>query len=258
MKRLSPVRIVLLAAAVLAVGGGAATGARLITGKQIQDGSITGQDIRNGSIGAGELSASVRRAIRAGGGRGPTGATGAAGVQGPAGPQGASGPKGDTGATGAQGPAGPQGPAGANAPHLKDANGTVVGSAIYADGYGVTVLTSTGNVASVEWDGTISPAQIYYTGAACTGTAYLNAGGSSAGPFWGGQVLYSNSMGTLTVPTDLDANSLAPNASFAAVTIDNPTCGASSGSKYGYRLVATTASAVGLPSYPLVAPLTLE
>ena len=123
---------------------------------------------------------------------------------------------------------------------------------------GVTVLTSTGNVASVEWDGTISPAQIYYTGAACTGTAYLNAGGSSAGPFWGGQVLYSNSMGTLTVPTDLDANSLAPNASFAAVTIDNPTCGASSGSKYGYRLVATTASAVGLPSYPLVAPLTLE
>ncbi|MEZ5081038.1 MAG: hypothetical protein R2878_10380 [Thermoleophilia bacterium] len=261
MKRLSPVRIILLAAAVLAVGGGAATGARLITGKQIQDGSITGQDIRNGSIGAGELSASVRRAIRAGGGRGPAGATGATGAQGPAGPQGASGPKGDTGATGATGLQGPAGPQGRRAPtrhSSRTPTGPWLGSAIYADGYGVTVLTSTGNVASVEWDGTISPAQIYYTAGGCTGTAYLNAGGSSAGPFWGGQVLYSNSMGTLMVPTNLDANSLAPNVSFASVTIDNPTCGGNSGSKYGYRLVATTASAVGLPSYPLVAPLTLE
>jgi hypothetical protein len=194
------------------------------------------------------------------------GLDGAVGPMGPAGPQGPAGLDGATGATGAQGPAGPTGATGATGPQgpggggvlLYDANNAQVGKVLDASGYGLLILTSTGHTVNLEWDGTIAPAQIYYTGGGCTGTAYLNSGWSGAGPLWGGQVVYSGSFASLMVPTNLDANGLTPNAAFTAAAIDNPTCGGASNTKNGYQLVTTTAAAVGLPSYPVVAPLHLQ
>ena len=133
-----------------------------------------------------------------------------------------------------------------------------IGTVVEMGGYGVTVLTSTGYVMSFEWDGTMSPAQIYYTGASCTGTAYLNSGWSGAGPYWGNEVVYSGSFSSLMVPTNLDANNLTPNAAFTSTSIDNPTCGTSSGTRHGYLLTTITAAAAGLPAYPLAAPLRVE
>jgi hypothetical protein len=49
-KRPSAATIIIAAVAILAVGGGSATAAKLITGKQIRNSSITGQDIKKGSI----------------------------------------------------------------------------------------------------------------------------------------------------------------------------------------------------------------
>jgi hypothetical protein len=129
---------------------------------------------------------------------------------------------------------------------------------ISASGSGVGILTSTGHVVFLNWDGTISPGQIYYTGAGCTGTAYLNSGWSQAGPYWRGEVVYSGSFDALMVPTDLDANGQSPNVSFTSATIDNPACGSSSGARHGYRLTTTTPAAVGLPGYPVDAPLSIE
>ena len=89
-------RIAPLAAAVLAtaglVGAGSATGASLITGKQIQNGSVSGIDVKNGSIGRKDLAPGIR-----------------VGPGGPAGPAGAKGETGAAGATGAPGATGPQG-----------------------------------------------------------------------------------------------------------------------------------------------------
>ena len=66
---------------------------------------LTGKDIKDGSIGIVDLSSATRVGLK--GSKGPTGASG---------PQGPSGPKGDTGATGATGPTGPAGPAGVAGP----------------------------------------------------------------------------------------------------------------------------------------------
>lgn len=79
---------------------------RLVTGKEIKDGSIQARD----------LSARARRALR--GKRGPVGSAGAAGAVGPAGATGPAGPVGPagrdglTGATGMPGPPGERGPEG--------------------------------------------------------------------------------------------------------------------------------------------------
>ena len=74
----------------------------------IPNNSITGDKIRNGSIGLSELSTSVIASLTSGatGPKGDTGATGAQGIQGPKGDTGATGPKGDTGATGPKGDTG--------------------------------------------------------------------------------------------------------------------------------------------------------
>lgn len=92
--RQSPAMIVAMLALFVALTGTAVatTSALLITGKQIKDGSITGLDIKNKSLGVADLASKAR------------GARGARGLAGPPGPAGAAG------AAGAQGLQGPQGP----------------------------------------------------------------------------------------------------------------------------------------------------
>jgi hypothetical protein len=82
-----------------ALGGTALAGAHaLITGSDVKDRSLTGADIKRGSLGAALLSDRALDALK--GRRGPVGATG---------PQGATGATGAVGATGAEGPPGPAG-----------------------------------------------------------------------------------------------------------------------------------------------------
>jgi hypothetical protein len=77
----------------LMLGATPAVGAKLITGK----------DIRNGSIAERDLDADVRTKIENNGKTGPRGATGATGIQGPTGRPGLEGPQGDSGAAGRDG-----------------------------------------------------------------------------------------------------------------------------------------------------------
>ena len=95
--------------AVLALGGSTATAAKLITGKDVKNSSLTGADIRSGSVPLRDLSSATRQLIRQGGEQGPQGAPGARGAAGPAGPAGPQGPKGDTGAKGDKGDKGDPG-----------------------------------------------------------------------------------------------------------------------------------------------------
>ena len=85
--------IAVVAATVGLAGAGTAVGASLVTGKDIQNGSVTGIDIKNKSLGVKDLKASARQALR-----------GPAGPAGPAGAAGTPGAKGDTGAQGERGP----------------------------------------------------------------------------------------------------------------------------------------------------------
>jgi len=94
--------------ALFAALGGSAYAAVIVTGKNIKDGTVTGRDVKNRSLGTSELSPTALSSLA--GGRGP------AGPQGPQGDRGERGPAGPTGDTGSPGPQGPQGPAGPRGP----------------------------------------------------------------------------------------------------------------------------------------------
>lgn len=89
----------------------------LITGGEVRDSSLTGKDVKDGSLGPSDLSRAARAALSGQvGPQGPQGATGPAGPAGPAGPIGAKGeqgPKGEPGAAGAAGVDGAKGATGA-------------------------------------------------------------------------------------------------------------------------------------------------
>src|SRR5215213_707086 len=85
--------VVVAVVCVLLVGGTGAVAAQLITGKDIENGTIAGKD----------LTKKVRTKINKAGTAGAPGTQGAQGQTGAAGAAGAQGPK---GATGAQGPPG--------------------------------------------------------------------------------------------------------------------------------------------------------
>jgi len=99
--------------ALFAALGGSAYAAVTVTGKNIKDGTVTGRDVKNRSLGTSKLSTTAVSSLT--GQRGPAGPQGEKGEPGPVGPKGEAGPagpKGETGAAGAQGPAGPAGPSG--------------------------------------------------------------------------------------------------------------------------------------------------
>jgi hypothetical protein len=85
--------LVAFLAGILLASAGTATAAKLITGKQIKDGTISAKD----------LSKAVQAQLTKAGMAGPKGDTGSVGPAGDAGPAGSAGPRGDPGPTGAPG-----------------------------------------------------------------------------------------------------------------------------------------------------------
>jgi len=101
MRRLVPGPAPALVVAIVALLAAAATPAvsvKLITGGQIKRHSITGRNLKTGSVGLSALSPAALRALR--GKAGPEGPTGPAGARGPLGAAGPPGPKGDPGPAG--------------------------------------------------------------------------------------------------------------------------------------------------------------
>ena len=166
--------VALLVVGLVIAAGGAATAAKLITGKDIKNGSITsadmkngtikGKDIKPGTISEKQLSGKVIDRLNSGGTQGP---------QGPKGDPGPQGPKGDTG------PQGPKGDPGTPAPGgfiVKDGDGNTV------DGFVSPGLTRVvgGGLWDYKWDGDVYPnIELSFTTADCTGTPY---GYGNAGP----------------------------------------------------------------------------
>ncbi|MBI5547127.1 MAG: hypothetical protein HY901_24870, partial [Deltaproteobacteria bacterium] len=201
------------------------------------------------------------------GAAGPQGATGAVGPMGPQGPQGSQGPQGPqgvqgpigltgpTGATGAVGPAGPAGPS----DEVTDSAGQVLGHLVASSNKGVTVVTSAHYQVTIGWDGVVAPAQIWWSTAGCTGTAYLNAG-NSAKTLTAKTVVRSAKASALYIPSGTPTNGYFTATTISQVAVENPGCLTFSipgNTFYGWQLTATTATAVGLPTTitpPLVLP----
>lgn len=141
-----------------------------------------------------------------------------------------------------------------------DGNGVKLGDVTELSGNGrsVSILTSTGHLLTLQFDGTIKNGQIYYSGANCTGNALLNAGSSSGPPIWAKTVVFSGSKNSLMVADGVVGNGTVPLTSMVAQSIDNPDCGTSSGTNWGWSIIETTPAAVGLPSYPFVTPIDIH
>lgn len=130
-----------LVVALLALGGGltqTAWAQTLLTGADIQNASLTGQDVKDGSIGPSDLSRAGRAAL--------AGKVGPSGPAGPKGEAGAAGPQGERGAVGAQGPVGATGAAG------KDAATTWLITDGGTSPDGATITASSGEPITVQWE----------------------------------------------------------------------------------------------------------
>jgi len=172
------------------------------------------------------------------------GADGATGATGPAGPTGAMGPAGPTGATGATGATGP---AGTGAAMLKDANGVSQGNLIAFDNSFKFTVENSGYLYLVGADGAFPTAQIYWTGASCTGTPYLNDGAGGAGGKMtiSKRVIYSAQANSLYSMSNPNAGGISTSVSFTAASIENPTCMAAAYTASGWALTPTTPAAIG-------------
>ncbi|WP_243303801.1 collagen-like protein [Geothrix oryzisoli] len=269
------------------VGPAGATGATGATGPQGPIG-LTGATGPQGPIGL-TGATGPQGATGATGPQGATGATGATGPQGLAGPMGLTGPAGaaatvtvGTTTTGAAGtsasvtnsgtssaavlnftiPQGVAGTSGAAGLQVLDKNNVVLGKVTRADSYGYTVLTSTGYLLDMSWDGTVYPAQAWfttYTGGVCSGTVYLNDGNGGTGGalLWGKTAYWVGSKNSFMVPQNVNGSGMSISVSFTSQGIDNPTCYASGGSASGWQLTTITNAALGLPA-TIVAPLKLQ
>ena len=102
LPQLSYANVAATLALFFALSGSAFAGAQLfVSGANVKDHSLTGIDIKKGSLGLKSLSPAARAKLK--GAVGPAGMTGSQGPQGPAGQQGALGPQGATGPQGAAG-----------------------------------------------------------------------------------------------------------------------------------------------------------
>jgi len=156
--------------------------------------------------------------------QGAIGLTGATGPQGPIGLTGATGPKGVEGDPGPAGPQGPQGLTGAAGPAgagvVKDANGNTLGTLISLSGTDVTIYTS-GYFITVGITGQFPAAQIWWTGATCNGTGYLNDGaGQISTNFpttYRKTIVFSGQTNALMIPTGSTVTVAAQNASMNSI-----------------------------------------
>ena len=142
---------------------------------------------------------------------------------------------------------------------MQDGNGVVLGSAIYVDSGSILVLTSTGYMLWLNWDGTVgtSSAQLYFTQPSCGGTAATASGGT---PISGKSAYYSAVKGSYLIPASVGANGVAvASASISVSSIENPTCMASVTNFTGVLLTTTSLATVGLANLPpFTTPLSLH
>jgi hypothetical protein len=146
-------------------------------------------------------------------------------------------------------------------PALYDANGVKLGTITTMARNAATVITSTGHIVEILFtpNGThrFPIDQIYWSAANCTGTPFLNDGGSTGSVIFSKMLCYSGKTGSLYSIANPNANGCSTStAQPVAATIENPTCMSSGGSS-GWAITPITNTAAGLPA-TIVYPITIQ
>ena len=234
-------------------------------GSNCADGGIKveyGLDINNnGVLNAGEENAMLTKYVCNGatGATGPSGSTGAAGQGVPTGGTAGqvltkiNGTNYNTQWTTVAG--------GAAGLTLKDNNNVVLGKVISTSRTSATVLSSTGYLYDVQWDGTFIGEQLYYSTGACGGTKWLNSGSSSkVRQIYSNDLTYDGATGSFYKIANPDSDGLTSTVFFTAGAIwstSNQNCGSASGTRGGWLLTPITKAAAGIPN-TIAAPLHIE
>ena len=130
-----------------------------------------------------------------------------------------------------------------------------LGRVLSASRESLTVITSTGHTVTLGWNGVIPTGQIWYAGANCTGTAYLNSGSPTPRASHARWVVYSRAFNTLMRPAIVAGGVSTSTGNFVVQSIDNPDCGtAFSGN--GWQLEAISNATAGLPA-SIAGPITI-
>ena len=148
---------------------------------------------------------------------------------------------------------------------LVDANNVTLGTIVgFSNRASVTVITSGGYVVDITLELVngfpFDSDQIWWTGASCTGSPYLNDGGSSGQKRNSNYLVYSGSNTTLYTLANPSANGVSTSVAIPGGTqsIENSgSCSSSTGGTSGWALTATTNAAVGLPT-TIAYPLTIQ
>jgi hypothetical protein len=135
---------------------------------------------------------------------------------------------------------------------IVDSASNYIGKVLSANDYGFSVLTINGYIVSFGWDNALSAAQLWWTGAGCTGTAYLNDGGSGtpiSTKIYGKTAYWSTLANSYMVPATV-TNGTSTSVAAAILTIENTGsgCSSSSGPNSGWQLTTITKAALGVPA----------
>jgi hypothetical protein len=144
---------------------------------------------------------------------------------------------------------------------LKDANNQTLGNVYAVSTTSISVRSPTGYFYSVNWSGTFSDQQIYYSSAGCTGTMYLNAGTTSSTARYAKFLVYEGRTGGFFVPSGADANGLSFSVAFTAASLWNASSGiwqcVAGGSNGGWPLTGIARATAGMPA-TITPPLTIN
>jgi hypothetical protein len=122
------------------------------------------------------------------------------------------------------GATGPTGPAGVGGALLKDKNGNSQGYLISYGKYFNYTVEHSGYLYQLGVDGTFPIAQIWWTGANCTGTPYLNDGIGGGAQMLAKNLAYSVKTNLLYTLSNPNALGISTSVAINAQSIENPTC----------------------------------
>jgi hypothetical protein len=120
---------------------------------------------------------------------------------------------------------------------------TLLGRAMSADDEGVTLLTSTGHLVTLRWDGSFENSPVIFSGSGCTGAVSLNSRAGVSRNVFNKRVVFSKFTGLLYLPSSTSSTSVT-----AAAADNNGACRATTSTVHAWALTATSRATIGLPA----------
>ncbi len=136
---------------------------------------------------------------------------------------------------------------------VSDSTGTFIGYSLSTTRYQLTLMNSSGYMYNINWDGTLSEDQIFFSSGDCSGTPYIS---DMSAPDYGKSVIFNSGQVYRPVTLNADGTTTMISVTFNSDKLDS-SCNSPSFGSSGIELEATTRSAVGIPD-TITPPFTFD